>query len=199
MISVTLGGAASTPSTSALAAEILNEAGAGAQTTAEQTRGGKNPPTVLAIAPGPSVGSGMRASDDEWGLREMVKAAIHWLKETAPWLRGDADQGKTGHSATPDGADWSTSPMTGHAAGRNTRGNSAQMEDTLRDVPLDSASTVGFGRKPAPAVSEPEQNLVSTVYSVLREVLEHPMTWLVLGLFVIGGAVVKKIDRRPTK
>ena len=32
-----------------------------------------------------------------------------------------------------------------------------------------------------------------------REVLVHPLTWLVISLFLIVGIVVKRIDRRPTK
>lgn len=31
----------------------------------------------------------------------------------------------------------------------------------------------------------------------MRDVLEHPLTWLIVALIIIAGIVVKKIDRRP--
>lgn len=199
MTPATSGDAASAPSTSALAAEIINEAEAGAQTTSEQTRYGKAPALGLAIAPGPKGSGATRPSDDEWGLREMGKAAVSWIKEIAPWLRSDADQDSTGHSVTPDRADWSTSSLNGDALGRNARGNATQLPDALPDVSLASTATVGTGKSLASTGLEPQQNIVSTVYSFVGEVLAHPLTWLVVCLFVIGGAVVKRIDRRPTK
>lgn len=199
MTPVILGDAASAPSTSALAAEIIKEVESGVQATSEQTRGAKAQALGQAIASGPSDDSGTRSTDDEWSLRKLGKAAVHWIKETVPWLRSDADQGGTGHSAALAGADWSTSPLDGRATDRNPRGNTTQLPDALRDVSLDPTPTGRFGKNMAPPVLEPEQNLVSTVFSVVGEVVEHPMTWLVVCLFVIGGAVVKKIDRRPMK
>ena len=39
--------------------------------------------------------------------------------------------------------------------------------------------------------------LLRDVVTIVREAIGHPMTWLVVALFVIGGIAVKRFDRRP--
>jgi hypothetical protein len=45
--------------------------------------------------------------------------------------------------------------------------------------------------------TEFDRSLVREAVQLIREVLEHPMTWLVISLFVVGGIVMSKMDRRP--
>jgi len=61
----------------------------------------------------------------------------------------------------------------------------------------DLTTGVGYGGSDKRSATGSGQNLVHAVVEALREVLAHPMTWLVAALFVVGGIVVKKIDRRP--
>jgi hypothetical protein len=189
-------------SNSALAVEIIKEADAGALAS-DQPRNTQRTNTHSAAqpkAPNSLARSQERAAEDEWGLREAGKAAVHWIKETVPWLRSDADE----KSATPHGAldstDWTGSPLDGGPAGRGARGSgSTQMPGTAGGPPVDPASIVGYGSAERPKAVDPDQNLVRAVVSVIREVLVHPMTWLMVALVIIGGIVVKAIDRRPTK
>lgn len=191
--------AASAASGSALAMEIIKEAGAG-NTATELPRQPGRDSIRTAAKPAPSAPSkrpAANAPDDPWGLRGMGKSALQWVKEAVPWLRGaektsDADQGKA-----VDMPDWSASPLEAGQAGRGERPRSSQSPGT--SAAGDPLSAVGYGN-PAPTQRmSSEENLLRIVVSVLREVLEHPMTWLVISLFVIGGIVVKRIDRRPTK
>jgi hypothetical protein len=191
--------AASAPSVSALAVEIIKEAEAGVA-VAEAPRGPRRD-SARAMAPPPAPSPGTRnqpsTGDDPWGLRDIRKTAVQWVKEAVPWLRSDEDRPDASQNMTLDSADWSASPLEGGQTGRGAR--LASNPPSVAGPGVDSRSAVGYGDSARPRVVDPEGNLVSVVINVLREVLEHPMTWLVLSLFVIGGIVVKKIDRRPTK
>lgn len=191
--------AASSPSGSALAVEIIKEAEAGAA-VAEAPRGPRRD-GANAMAPPPVPNPGTRnqpsTGDDPWGLRDMGKTAVQWVKEAVPWLRSDEDGPAASQNIKLDAADWSSSPLEGGQAGRGAR--LASNPPPVAGPGLDPMSAVGYGDPARPKVVDPEGNLVRVVINVLREVLEHPMTWLVLSLVVIGGIVVKKMDRRPTK
>ncbi len=184
--------AASGPSGSALAAELIKESGAGvhaadAAAPARRANGAATPASAKLSADG----SAARRSSghDDWGLREWGKATLRWLKQAVPGLRDDTDK-HSGRTVAPDAADWSASPLDRDLRHAPQRQADAAADAALRATPDHPAQSVFF---------DPEQNLVRRVASVAREVLEHPMTWLVLLLFAVGAIVVKKIDRRPTK
>ncbi len=192
-------GAASAPSGSTLAAELLKEADAGAagaegprQPRREDPRG-----AGPAAAAKPTPQARATANDDAWGLRDAGKAAVQWVKDTIPWLRSDDDAQDAGQAPPLKAAEWSSSPLDGG----NERG-ARQAAQRLPDgsaAGADPLTTVGYGDAARQKAADPDQNLLRAVIDVLRQVLEHPMTWLVVALFVVGGIVVKKIDRRPTK
>lgn len=182
--------AASAPTGSALVLEMLKEADAGAAGH-EAVR----PPrrdaagAASAAAPGERTHQPKR-DDDPWGLRDIGKTALVWAKSAIPWLRSEDDE--TGKEVVLKPADWSASSL-GHdgarSAGRTAEaGSHAQPE-----------AEVIYGEAQRAQQANGENNLVREIIEVMRQVLEHPMTWLVVSLFVIGGIVVKRIDRRPTK
>lgn len=190
-----------TPSPSALAAEIIKEAEAGAQAS-EQTRSTPRANVQAAIHPvpaNPSARPQAAADVDPWGLREVGKAAAHWIKETVPWLRSDEDESSATKTGVPDAADWSASPLDGSAPGRGSRAGSTHLTGAVSTGPSDPTLTVGYTATEARTAPDPDQNIVRKAINAIREVLEHPMTWLVVSLFVIGAIAVKKMDRRPTK
>jgi hypothetical protein len=192
----TVGSTEAAPTPSALAAEILEEAEAGAR-PAESPRLANT--RALGSEAAPVARMQPRAADDVLGLREIGKATLRWIKGTVPWLRSDTDEQTTGNAAMLDSADWSASPLDGGGAGRNTQVGSAILPRTGRDAALDPSTAIGYGNAPLPSSVDPNLNLMQKVISVVREVLEHPMTWLVVSLIVIGAVLVKKFDRRPTK
>ena len=188
--------AASSPSGSALAAELIKESGAGVHATdaaapARRAGGGATPASAQPTADGST--ARRPAGHDDWGLREWGKATLRWLKQAVPGLRDDADE-HGGRSVAPDAADWSASPLDRdprHAPQRRADASATAAADAaLRATPDGPAPSVFF---------DPEQNLVRMVASAVREVLDHPLTWLVLLLIAVGAVVVKRIDRRPTK
>ncbi len=50
------------------------------------------------------------------------------------------------------------------------------------------------GRAP---VLGPGTNPIQEVLDAIREIVGHPMTWLVLTLIAVGAFAVKRLDRRP--
>jgi hypothetical protein len=188
--------AASAPSDSALAVEIIKEAEAGA-TTADAPRSPLRDSARAAPAPAPVARNPSRADDDPWGLRDVGKATLQWVKDAVPWLRSDDDARDGGRGATLDTADWSASALEGGQAGRGALlSANAPPHATAPGNPL---SAVGYGTPSLPLAAAPEENIVRVIINAVREVLEHPMTWLVVALIAIGGIAVKKLDRRPTK
>jgi len=193
--------AESTPSASTIAVEIIKEADAGAPAS-EQPRSAQRAnaaATIPATLAKPSATRQGGADADPWGLREIGNAAVHWLKDTLPWLRSDTDESSAAKAVALDAADWSTSPLDDSASGRGSRAGSTQLTSAVREAPSDPTLAVGYGTSAALALQDPDQDIVRLAINLIREVLEHPMTWLVVSLFVIGGIAVKKIDRRPTK
>ncbi len=187
--------AASAASGSALAMEIIKEAEAGTAVIEAPRQPSRE--RARAVAQPPPARSSSAAAGDPWGLRDMAKAAVQWVKDAVPWLRSDEDAPDAGQRVTLNTADWSASPLEGGRAGRGARFASNQPPVAAPGV--DPLTAAGYGDPTQSKVADPEQNLVRFAINVLREVLDHPMTWLVISLFVIGGIVVKKIDRRPTE
>ena len=187
----------SAASGSALAVEIITEAEAGT-VTPEVPRGPRREGARAANAsapPGPAARKPERTSDDPWGVREVGKAALQWMKDAVPWLRSEGARDAGGGGVTPDAANWSDSPLEAAQAARGATHASnappgAGAEGTV--------SMVIYGDAAQPQFVDPEQTLVRVAFNTVRKVLGHPMTWLVVLLFVVAGIVVKKIDRRPT-
>ena len=75
---------------------------------------------------------------------------------------------------------------------------STQVPDTNGQGAPVPWSTAGYGNTARQTtVLDPEQNLVQVFARLVREVLEHPLTWLVVSLVVVGAIAMKKFDRRP--
>lgn len=183
-------GAAS--SASAMAAEIMNEAA---------TARGSEQPHDKQRANNRSTGpakAASAASPDAWDLRDMGKSALQWLKQGVPWLRSEADEeNEAERPVNLEAIDWSR--LDGSAVAGGNRTAVTALPAPAHDAPRDPLSTVGYGTAASPGTPEPGLNVLRWISEVVRPVLEHPMTWLVVSLFVIGAIVVKKIDRRPTK
>jgi hypothetical protein len=185
----------SAPAGSALALELLKEAEAGAQANEAQRRTAR-PEKQAASAPaptGPTSRSQANNAEADGGLREMGKSAVHWLKESLPWLRTDAEDDDRRHNAMPGAADWSESPLEGAKADRAGSVGPAHGSAFVQAGP-DTAVIYGGS---AQRTQEPQHNIFTEFIQLLRIVLEHPMTWLIVSLFVVGGFALRKFDRRP--
>lgn len=108
------------------------------------------------------------ADEGDLNLREMGKAAVQWVKSSLP-AQDDEDAQR--------------------AEARDTDVNRALLMD---------AATAGDGKSAARLRLDSDGDLMRIAIHFVREVIEHPMTWLVVALIVVGGIVAKKIDRRPT-
>ena len=117
---------------------------------------------------------------------------MRWAKQAIPWLRSDEDEADAAKEVLLKQADWSASPV-GRTAGHGPE----HLSDGRGSA--QPAAEVVYGEAQRTQQAGADHNLVRQIIDVLRQVLEHPMTWLVVSLFVIGGIVVKRIDRRPTK
>jgi len=183
------------PAGSALALELLKEAEAGAPANEAQRRAAR-PAAQTATAPapsGPRSRSQATEAEADGGLREMGKAAVHWLKESLPWLRQDAEDDDRRHSALSGTADWSESPLEG---GKGGRGGALMPADGVAMAPVGPDAAVGYGSSTR-RTPDPQHNLIQEFLQVVRVVLEHPMTWLIVALFLVGGMAIRKFDRRP--
>jgi hypothetical protein len=184
----TAGNAESTPSPTVQAAEIIREAQAGA-TAAEPPPAATRQGTQL----GPAAAAA-RAPEGENSLREMGKATVQWLKESVPWLREEEQDEDPGRPAVMDSTEWSSSLLEG---GKSTRGSSPG------DVHLDGATaalpstTAGYDSGALQPWLDPQNNIVREAIDFVRMVVGHPMTWLVVALFAIGGYAISRFDRRP--
>jgi len=189
--------AASSPSGSALAAELIKESGAGVHATETPVHAWRAGGATAAASAKTTAGSAPphrpTTAGDDWGLPEWGKATVHWLKQTVPWLRDDTDEHDS-RTVAPDEADWSVSPLD-----RDARRSPHRPPDVSATAVANAAIRATPDSEAQPYIFDSEQNLIRMVVNTAREVLEHPMTWLVVLLFVIGAIVVKRIDRRPTK
>ena len=183
------GDAASAPSGSALVLEMLQEAGAGApgHDAAHPSRRPANAAAPVVVA------KKAKQDDDPWGLRDIGKTALRWVKGAVPWL-GDDEPAHDDKPQALHSADWSAAPLEGGTA-RGTRPGASPTPHGATDPP----HQVGYADADQPRAAGADDNLMREIVDVLRLVLEHPMTWLVVALFAVGGIVVKRIDRRPTK
>ncbi len=184
------------PSASALAAEILKEAEVEATLTAQ--------PRVQRQASGQAVDASAKPTsrdqanvgDDPLGLRQFGKDTVLWIKDTLPWLRSDESDSATDRTRA---VYWSTTLLNGDAPRSGAQPVSLAPPGTTGGGTFDRALSVGGAHAQTTTLFAPEENLLRRALQAVGEVLGHPMTWLVISLFVIGGIVAKKIDRRPTK
>jgi hypothetical protein len=194
------GDAAANPSASALAADIIREAEAGAAAAAttpappgrkESATGEK--PSGLQPAAGQQGSAQAQADDmiDEGELRQFGKAAANWLRDAVPFLRSDDDG-----EAAPK-VEWSGSNSGGHSATVGLSAEAALAERRARAQILlqpDAPNPSDVPRQPS---FQGEHNLVRDAVKAVQEVLTHPMAWLVIAIFVIGGVAMSLADRRP--
>ena len=183
--------AASGPAGSALALEMLKEAEAdapGHEAVRQPRREGER--AASASAANNLAAAQPIAGDDPWGLRDIGKTAVRWAKHTMPWLRSEDDEADAAKEVVLKQADWSASPLGGdpHRGAGSVGGAGAFTQPQAE---------LGYGEAKRTPQASTEFDLVRQIVEVVRVVLEHPMTWLVAALFIIGGIVVRKIDRRP--
>lgn len=182
---------------SELAAQMIKEADAGAVAaeaphTPRRDSSGSAPRAQAAAAPARNP---ERDTDNPWGLRDIGKAALRWAKGALPWLDDDAE-GRDRTQQALHHADWAASPLDADAARNSRPGAGPQPRASASPDPTNH---VGYGETDKPKTTASEHNVVREIIDALRQVIEHPMTWLVLALFVVGAIAVKKLDRRPTK
>lgn len=184
----TAGSAESTPAPSVQAAEIIREAEAGAAAA--------DPPAPAArqsTQSGPAA-TAARAPEAENSLREFGKAAVHWLKDSVPWLRGNEQDEDAQKPTVMDSAEWSASALEGDKSARSANMGDVRLHGPAGAPPVAAA---GLGSaNPLPWL-DPQRNIVLEAIELVRVVVGHPMTWLVVALFAIGGYAVSKLDRRP--
>jgi hypothetical protein len=190
---------AQNPSSSgALAAEILREAQAEATGGAsDEPRPTGRRPNALAAKPAkPENATAAAAAQDDWGLRKLGRAAVHWIQESVPWFRGRPGDG--GEAPSPVG--WSDASLSGSpdAQGQQDRNpNSTVIADapaSRHSEPPSGASYQGAAQHEA---RDSGHNLIREAVKAVQEVLGHPMTWLVISLVVVGSVLVSVVDRRP--
>jgi len=165
---------------------VLHEAGAGlgdgpqAPGTHGETASAPRPADARVPA---------RATDGRWDdseipaeVRSMGKAAVQWIKGVLPWS-GDRDE-------SPDTeVNWSNGPS------RHSGSAAAVLLEGSGDAARASNDTANRGEEARPAGSQ--RNLLRDGIEAAREVLTHPMTWLVVALCIIGAIAFSLADRRP--
>jgi hypothetical protein len=186
----TSGSAESTPSPSVQAAEILREAESG--TAAAEPAPARRQGLQRAGAP-----AATPAAEEDNSLREFAKATVHWLKESVPWLRKDAQDEDAGNRAVMGADEWSASALAGDKAARSFEVGQVRLAERAEASPMPPDSSAGYRSSAQQPGLGPQHNIVREAIEFLRTVLLHPMTWLVLALFAIGGYAVSKFDRRP--
>lgn len=192
-------------SAAALAAKILEEAQAGAsaeEEAASKPRKHAAHPAASAPAAAASAASGAAASapatrtaarkPEESPLREAAKAAVEWVKDAVPWLRSEGDDDN--QPSTPRQAvDWDGSVEGG------ARGPGGLAGSNLAGAGIGGGGAAGVILPPPKPESseEVQRQLLRDAIEMFTALISHPMTWLVIALFVIGGYAMGKIDRRP--
>jgi hypothetical protein len=137
--------------------------------TTARPDGGK--PAQAPPASGPS-GEG---TDFDPDLKEAAKAARQWVEESVPWAR-----------STPKDADDSPEQRAPH---RDATGPE-------QAAPGQYPGAAGNSRGPRVAAAPAEFNLVGEILRFAKDVLGHPLVWLVVALIVIGSAGMSMTKRR---
>lgn len=188
-------GSADTTSSSAQAMEIMRDAQAGAaehEASRPPQRTGAGP-----TRPHAGAGAGAGAHADEGGLRTAGKAALQWLKAALPWFGKAADEDSSAKTASGHPAGWLASPFEDRKAIRSIPAGAAAHADASVMPQSAPGAALGYDSNARGPALGATQNAISEVIEIARMVLEHPMTWLGVALFVIGALALSKFDRRP--
>lgn len=170
----------------ALAVEIMREA----QTEAAGAEPMRTTTTTPVVRAAP------RANNDQDPWREWGKGAVAWVKEHIPWLRSEEEADRAPQVSGAGPQDWSESPIDLTNAGRG--GSDTAAANGVAGVPPGKGALVRRGNGQH-TDHDQTPSVVREIIDTAHALLEHPMTWLVGTLVVIGAIAVKKLDRRPTK
>jgi hypothetical protein len=188
--------AGTTPAITQQAAEIIREAQAGAAAADPPHAAHPEQGKSQATAAHARSRSAAQDSDDEGGLRDIGKAALDWFKQAVPWLRDEHDDDSADARAGVDTVEWSESPLDGGNAGAGRHADVVAM-GAGAGAGRGPGMAMGYGSDAGGLGLGNQRNYVREFVDLLRMVFEHPMTWLVVALFVIGGFAISKFDRRP--
>ncbi len=108
-----------------------------------------------------------------------------------PW-RGDDGRAEAASTAPPAPVEWVEAGLGGAAGpfGAAGPGTAKIMPGGVTYQPPQAPG----GSSP---VLEPGTNPIQEALDAIREIVGHPMTWLVLTLIAVGAFAVKRLDRRP--
>lgn len=186
---------------SATVAEIIKEVEIGAA-LAEADTASQPASRKGAAAPHRPVSSPDRAAsapqaiDSPYSLRGRSKAAWEWVKDTLPWLQRKDGGEEAREPVVYDPLGVPGSPFDGTLGARGAGG--VGFGAGLGGAGAGGHGTVSVapGGSPDPSADN-VMALVRDAVRVIEEAIAHPMTWLVVALFAIGGFAMKKFDRRP--
>lgn len=135
-------------------------------------------PVLIGAASGPSAGD-----DIDPDLKEAAKAAHQWVVESMPWARR-LNFGDTPYELANEGAESLARvlPPTWFTAGSEGP-NVGDSRESRAGRDLDQAHRF---------------NLVGEALKFAKELLEHPMTWLVIALVILGKLAVWTAGRHTS-
>lgn len=186
---------------SATVAEIIREVEIGTalaeEDAASQPAKKKAPVAQHRAGPKPGAAASTPESvESPYSLRGRSKAAWEWVKETLPWLeqKDEAEAPREPVVYDPLGVTGSPFDTTLGARGAGGVGFGGG---------LGATGSGAYGAVPAAPGGSPDASadnvmaLIRDAVRIVEEAVAHPMTWLVIALFVIGGFAMKRFDRRP--
>jgi hypothetical protein len=176
----------------ASAAAIARDIGEGLQAT-EETEA-RRPARSASGAGKPQPNNRALASDDPTGLRERGKSLVRWIKSHLPWTR-DEDEDPTPVHQARETSQWAEPALGGERRRGTPIGDASPGERYASAYPAPREPTGDSGGRPFGRA--PEDDPLQRITEVLRLIVEHPMTWLIVALVAIGAYAVKKFDRRP--
>jgi hypothetical protein len=198
-ISATAGSPGAAPSPSLQAAEIIREIQA-ATATADLHKSAQRPGTQTARHPASTArpaSGGARSGDDEGDFRQFGKSALQWLKDALPWLRNEPEDNELGGRAETDVGTLSASPLDEGNPQLLSSAAAKQRIGTAGEAHMSFGAAAPQGSNGETQRLDSESNIVREVVDFIRMLVGHPMTWLVIALFVIGGYAMSMFDRRP--
>ncbi|MEN3349725.1 MAG: hypothetical protein V7632_3360 [Bradyrhizobium sp.] len=134
-------------------------------------------PAAGKTAPAPIV-SASDGADIDPDLKEAAKAARQWVEESVPW----AQQRSKGQDDSSE------------AHSRQRDATESEAERAIAGELYPGSATDGRG--PRMGTPPAEMNIGTEAVKFIKEVLSHPMTWLVVALVVMGMVAVSMAKRR---
>ncbi len=122
-------------------------------------------------------------------VRAYGKAAWSWAKSKLPWTDDEIERLDSEPASPPTEINWSDGPSTADGTRR-----AAILQQAAE------AGTSGAGGSANGDSAQPhagDRNLVREAMHMARRVVEHPMAWFIVLVFVIGGVAMSLADRRP--